>query len=239
MKYIFNVNEDMNNGRDKEKNIMKIYLFFYDLVQNHKLQIIGLIASFLLLYLSSYRLAIILKIILAISISGFVFSVLDLYFSTQRLYDKISKFIDYDLYVRDMIVFNDSINDRLEESSIVPAIKICYDVRNVSNKKFALIFNIDNQTYKIAEIINCEKKENKIEKKIYSDKLLRTIQETDNKCVNEKGLLLASIVLLKDSNKREGEIITENDIDNSLILSELFFIPYLHESDKEIDEKSN
>ena len=52
MKYIFNVNEDMNNGRDKEKNIMKIYLFFYDLVQNHKLQIIGLIASFLLLFYS-------------------------------------------------------------------------------------------------------------------------------------------------------------------------------------------
>lgn len=239
MKYIFNVNEDMNNGRDKEKNIMKIYLFFYDLVQNHKLQIIGLIASFLLLYLSSYRLAIILKIILAISISGFVFSALDLYFSTQRLYDKISKFIDYDLYVRDMIVFNDSINDRLEESSIVPAIKIYYDVRNVSNKKFALIFNIDNQTYKIAEIINCDKKENKIEKKIYSDKLLKTIQETDNKCVNEKGLLLASIVLLKDSNKKEGEIITENDIDNSLILSELFFIPYLHEADKDTNKKLN
>ena len=32
MKYTFNVDENINNGRDKEKMIMRIYLFFYQLV---------------------------------------------------------------------------------------------------------------------------------------------------------------------------------------------------------------
>lgn len=228
MKYTFNVDENINNGRDKEKMIMRIYLFFYQLVQEYKIQGMFLLSSIVLLY-CDYKINLFLKILLAISISGFIFSLMDLYFNTQRLYDKVCRFLNSDLYIREMTVFNDTINDRLEESSIVPAIKLHYDVRNVSDKKYALIFKIDDDSYKVIETIDCNKKDIKIEKKIYSDKLLKIINETNNKGVDEKGLLLASIVLLKDNNK-EDDIITENDIDKTLILSELFFIPYLHES---------
>ena len=66
------------------------------------------------------------------------------------------------------------------------------------------------------------------EKALYSDEILKNIKETENKCVKENGLLYASIVLLKNNKIEKGAIITERDVDTRLLLTEVFFFPFIH-----------
>lgn len=241
MKYTFNIDDSVNKNKVKQQKKVNFYIRNYEFLQDHK------ISSMLLFTLLIYLLMIsigdvfpplvtnslntFLKVVLSFCVSGILFSLLELFFSTQRLYKQISDYIGYTVYIRAISVFNDAVNDRMKESEIVPAIKIDYDIIGVSNKKFGLIFKIDDDDYKVVDVIESDKIENKVTNKIYSDRILKSINETDNKCIDDRGVLLANIVLLKNDNIKPGDTINKKDIDNALLLTEVFFVPFVNKKE--------
>lgn len=239
MRYTFNFDENFNKNNEnlKSKNIQK-HFKIYNIISNYgnSLAVVMTLALYLLtIIISSYNndfilnnLHFILKIILCFCISKIIFQILEIFFNVEKIYYQITDFLGFDIFVRNLTVFNDSENDKLKESEIVPAIKIEYDIKKESNQKFALIFQMPDETFKVVDIIDCDGFKTQVEKKIYSDKILKCIRETENKCVDENGLLLAKIVLLNNDSINTNEIITKNDIDEHLLLTEIFFFPFVH-----------
>lgn len=240
MRYTFNFDDNKINKNIKNNNIEKYYKM-YNIVSNYGNSlslVLALLFYILITYVFSNNFVInnlhfILKIIFCFCISKFIFQILEIIFNIDKLYYKITNFLDFDIYVRNLTVFNDSENDKLKESEIVPAIKIEYDIKKESEQKFALLFQMPDDTFKVVDIINCDGFKSHVEKKIYSDKILKCIKETNNKCVDEKGLLFVKIVLLNNELIESNQIITKNDINECLLLTEIFFLPYIN---KKIEE---
>lgn len=243
MKYTFNIDDEIRYDSSKEKKNMAFYLKGYQILQNYKKPLF-LGALTIMCYVIRYVFILnhifllrtfdtIIYILLALVVTLIMFTILDMVFTTNRLYSKVSKFIGHDILVKELTVFNDEVNDRLEESKIVPGIKLTYDALGISNKKFALTFQLSEDTYKVVDILSCERVENKMEKNVYSDEILKCINETEKKCVSENGVLCVNVVLLKDNGIKPHDIITTNDIDMSLLLSEAFFFPYVHKKKEE------
>ena len=196
MRYTFNFDENFNKNNEnlKSKNIQK-HFKIYNIISNYGNSlavVITLVLYLLTIIISSYNnLHFILKIILCFCISKIIFQILEIFFNVEKIYYQITDFLGFDIFVRNLTVFNDSENDKLKESEIVPAIKIEYDIKKESNQKFALIFQMPDETFKVVDIIDCDGFKTQVEKKIYSDKILKCINETENKCVDEQGLLWA------------------------------------------------
>lgn len=215
-----------SNDEKDERFIMFINICDFIDIYFYRIQIAMSLLVFTYLSFKGILPNFFLRILLSIPIGNILCEILCI-FTIDRKYNVIYKHLKYPL-----IVDKFDINKEDEMANIgsdtpkIPGIDFVYDIKRKADDKFAVAFQVDESHFKILTFVDCPDVAKNKRKKIDSDILLSSFEGLKKEYILSNQCLVVNVVKLK-IDVEELDIIEMKDIDDTLIITECIYYPYI------------
>lgn len=220
---MFGFNKNENEQDQKLINFLDICSFIETYIIELRFGIIATIALFCFLFdlFDSF----IITLAISLLLGNLIVNIICM-FTIDRQYNVIYKQLKYPLIVKEVnINKEDELANINNEHPKIPGIDFVYEIKQKADDNFAVAFQVDNEHYKVLTSVSCSNiSENR--KKISSDVLSNSFSGLRKDTVYSNKCLIVNIIRLKRE-VEDLEIIGVNDIDDTLIITECVYYPYI------------
>lgn len=220
---MFGLKNKGDNNEDKLINFLDICEF----IETYTLELrIGIIiAVAILIFMLNIINGFFFAIMFALLLGNLIFEIICL-FTLDRQYSVIYKQLKYPLVVKEIdINKEDELANINNENPKIPGLNFKYEIKKKTNENFAVAFEIDENSYKVLTSVNCDDDLINV-KKIGSDILMQSFVGMKKDAVYSNKCLILKILRLKRE-VSDLEIINKEDIDDTLIITECVYYPYI------------
>ncbi len=215
-----------SNDEKDDKFIMFIDICDFIDVYLDRIRLVLMIIVFIYISFQNFLPNFFLRILFSVPIGNILSEIL-CFFTIDRRYSVIYKHLKYPLIV-DKLDINkeDEMQNIGSDNPKIPGIDFVYDIKRKADDKFAVAFQVDESHFKILTFVDCPDVAKNKRKKIESDILLTSFEGLKKEYILSNQCLVMSIVKLK-KDVEELDIIEMKDIDDTLIITECVYYPYI------------
>ena len=147
-------------------------------------------------------------------------------FTIDKQYSVVFKKLKYPLIVKGFNINEEDKKINLtSENPTIPGIDFSYEIKEKTDTKFAVAFQVDDKHYKILTPVDCPEISD-AKKKITSEILINSFDGLQKNYIYSNQCLVFHVLKLKKE-VDFLEIINTEDIDETLIVTECVYYPYI------------
>lgn len=221
-------NLDKNKKDEEDKESLMDFLEICSFIQDYSTHIKIGVLVFMVIVLSTIKIldSFVLNLVLAVLVTRLICEIL-FAFTVDRQYEMAYKKLKYPLVFNNAnISKEDELANVDNENPKIPGIEFNYEIKNESEDKFAITFQVDEENFKVLGVVPCLEAGPHFTKKVESEMLMASFDGLKKQYIYENECLVFNIVKL-NKDAHELQIINKKDIDEALIITENLYYPYI------------